>query len=243
MRNHCYVYNTDFQEVKFRAIYLTQQNRQWSPCYSYLHWPSCLSNLSLSLTSVSSFPIPHPGRRMLNATDAHSLTFQSISFIITFFCLILPLFSQESWCHFKESMSWETLWAPISLSFFSVLSHTFWLKPKHLKEAPSVIASPNFIKIALVQSLAQFIMRPFDQVSGDNSWSALISTPFCSVQVEHWRNKQNSSAHQACQAWLHKKGLFSFSPFYHLTCYIRSAQINLRTTNALDAINIYEIDL
>lgn len=44
------------------------------------------------------------------------------------------LFSQESWCHFKELMSWETLWAPISHSLslvsLSLLSQTFWLKPR-----------------------------------------------------------------------------------------------------------------
>lgn len=47
----------------------------------------------------------------------------------------------KSWCLERPSGHLSH-----SLLFFSFLSHTFWLKPRHFKEALSVIALPNFIK-------------------------------------------------------------------------------------------------
>lgn len=78
MRNHCYAYNTmTLKKVKCKGTYLTAQATE--PML-YISTLAKLPKLFLSFSSsISFFSIPHPKRRILNATDAHFPPFQSIS--------------------------------------------------------------------------------------------------------------------------------------------------------------------
>lgn len=142
------------------------------PALFILHWPSCLSKPSPSLLLSFSSQSFTPGEGSWMPQSHIASHFKCVSSSHAFVSFSL-LFSQESWCHFKESMSWETLWAPISFSLLSLLlySYRFFLSTKakaqcmHLKASLSVIASPNFFfffyKLALLQSPAQSYNKSF----------------------------------------------------------------------------------
>lgn len=109
----------------------------------------------LLLSTVSFFPIPHPRRRILNATDAHSLTFQSISVFhrhiplshLAFYFLREAGAISKTQCRLGASGPLSHL-TP-SPFLFTSLSHVL-TKAKtqcvHLKEAFSVIASAHLTK-------------------------------------------------------------------------------------------------